>query len=412
MNLPGPIQTSSVVDITAFIASYASPSNVLNPSYLSQSFARIALLKTGCYVLTDSSFYLSNAGGSIHTRTSPQRRRKHPSTLSLPSIVRASSPRSTILRIQREWKDMVKSGVAFDWYHGEPVRRGNTSSHVWIGPLTFRQWYVWHFTFTGVDTRRSSSDGFQNATANPYTNGMYHGRLILPKTYPMHPPRIQLLTPNGRYAVGQDICLSVSSYHPETWQLSMWNIFSIIESLRYHMMTSNVQNEIGTIQPLMSFRQKQLYADQSRRWKLSMRIPGRQVDVRSTNNKRIARNVVCVDHCRMIREGWISDVRSQSIEKNVNTSVPIAQLTLRDDEVIDHHANKSIFSSVVKRRRKLRTSNIAVSRKNSITKTIQRHKKNVSLSEVFYMNGCKLFFSYPWVTVGLLGLLFLILNVV
>jgi ubiquitin-conjugating enzyme E2 J1 len=39
----------------------------------------------------------------------------------------------------------------------------------------------------------------------------------------MKPPDIIVLTPNGRFTVGKKICLSISGFHPETWQPS-WSI--------------------------------------------------------------------------------------------------------------------------------------------------------------------------------------------
>ena len=33
----------------------------------------------------------------------------------------------------------------------------------------------------------------------------------------MKPPNIIFLTPNGRFATNQKICLSISAYHPESW---------------------------------------------------------------------------------------------------------------------------------------------------------------------------------------------------
>ncbi|KAK3889556.1 hypothetical protein Pcinc_006449 [Petrolisthes cinctipes] len=70
--------------------------------------------------------------------------------------------------------------------------------------------FEWHFTVRGpVD---SEFDG-----------GIYHGRIIMPADYPMKPPNIIFLTPNGRFETNKKICLSISGHHPETWQPS-WSI--------------------------------------------------------------------------------------------------------------------------------------------------------------------------------------------
>jgi ubiquitin-conjugating enzyme E2 J1 len=53
--------------------------------------------------------------------------------------------------------------------------------------------------------------------------GIYHGRIILPPEYPMKPPNVIFMTPNGRFELHKKICLSISGYHPETWRPS-WSI--------------------------------------------------------------------------------------------------------------------------------------------------------------------------------------------
>lgn len=63
----------------------------------------------------------------------------------------------------------------------------------------------WHFTIRGPpDTE--------------FEGGVYHGRIVLPPEYPFKPPNIMLLTPNGRFEIRKMICLSISAFHPETWQ--------------------------------------------------------------------------------------------------------------------------------------------------------------------------------------------------
>ncbi|XP_060582791.1 ubiquitin-conjugating enzyme E2 J1-like [Ruditapes philippinarum] len=70
--------------------------------------------------------------------------------------------------------------------------------------------FEWHFTIRGPAD--SEFDG-----------GLYHGRIILPPEYPMKPPSIIILTPNGRFEVNKKICLSISGHHPESWQPS-WSL--------------------------------------------------------------------------------------------------------------------------------------------------------------------------------------------
>lgn len=77
--------------------------------------------------------------------------------------------------------------------------------------------FEWHFTVRGPP----DSD---------FAGGRYHGRITLPPEYPMKPPSIMLLTPNGRFEVGKKICLSMSAHHPETWQPS-WSIRTVLMAL-------------------------------------------------------------------------------------------------------------------------------------------------------------------------------------
>lgn len=66
--------------------------------------------------------------------------------------------------------------------------------------------FEWHFTIRGPpDTE--------------FEGGVYHGRIILPPEYPFRPPDIMFMTPNGRFSTGMKICLTISSYHPEHWQV-------------------------------------------------------------------------------------------------------------------------------------------------------------------------------------------------
>lgn len=77
--------------------------------------------------------------------------------------------------------------------------------------------FEWHFTVRGPpDTA--------------FAQGVYHGRILLPAEYPLKPPEIILLTPNGRFEVGKRICLSVTAHHQETWQPS-WGIRTILTAL-------------------------------------------------------------------------------------------------------------------------------------------------------------------------------------
>ncbi|CAD5169908.1 unnamed protein product [Musa acuminata subsp. malaccensis] len=80
----------------------------------------------------------------------------------------------------------------------------------------------WHFVLEG-------SEG------TPFAGGYYYGKLKFQPDYPYKPPSISLITPNGRFATNKKICLSMSDYHPESWN-PIWSVSSILTGLLSFMM--------------------------------------------------------------------------------------------------------------------------------------------------------------------------------
>ena len=56
------------------------------------------------------------------------------------------------------------------------------------------------------------------------------GKLKFPLDYPWKPPAIMMVSESGRFQTNQRICLSISDYHPESWN-PVWPIRSIIIGL-------------------------------------------------------------------------------------------------------------------------------------------------------------------------------------
>jgi ubiquitin-conjugating enzyme E2 J2 len=75
----------------------------------------------------------------------------------------------------------------------------------------------WHFVLEG-------------AKGTDFEGGLYHGKLVFPPNYPFKPPSISMLTPNGRFAVNTKLCLSITDYHPESWN-PMWSVGTILTGL-------------------------------------------------------------------------------------------------------------------------------------------------------------------------------------
>ena len=53
--------------------------------------------------------------------------------------------------------------------------------------------------------------------SSDYRGGFYMGCVELPEEYPFRPPDIYVFTRNGRFHIGKKICLSLTSFHKESW---------------------------------------------------------------------------------------------------------------------------------------------------------------------------------------------------
>lgn len=75
---------------------------------------------------------------------------------------------------------------------------------------------------------------FRGPPETPYHGGYYVGKLKFPKEYPMKAPAVYMLTPSGRFQINQKICISMSDFHPETWNPA-WSVGTIIVGLQSFM---------------------------------------------------------------------------------------------------------------------------------------------------------------------------------
>ncbi|KAL7918189.1 ubiquitin-conjugating enzyme/RWD-like protein [Trichoderma austrokoningii] len=90
--------------------------------------------------------------------------------------------------------------------------------------------FEWHFTLRGPPN-------------SAYSQGVYHGRIVLPPAYPLRPPSFRFSTPSGRFEANREICLSISGHHEETWQPA-WGIRTALVALRSFMET-DVKGQLG-----------------------------------------------------------------------------------------------------------------------------------------------------------------------
>ena len=122
----------------------------------------------------------------------------------------------SLKRIQKEFQNMIND-PSEDFY-ANPIKD---------------DMFCWHFTIRGPpDTE--------------FEGGLYHGIIKLPMSYPNRPPSIMFLTPNGRFDVNMDVCLSMTQYHKEEWQAA-WTIRSMLEAIIAFFPVKEEHNAIGAL---------------------------------------------------------------------------------------------------------------------------------------------------------------------
>jgi ubiquitin-conjugating enzyme E2 J2 len=80
----------------------------------------------------------------------------------------------------------------------------------------------WHYIVRGPES-------------SPYHGGMYHGKLKFPPEFPFRPPSIYMITPSGRFKTNTRLCLSISDFHPDTWNPA-WSVATILTGLLSFML--------------------------------------------------------------------------------------------------------------------------------------------------------------------------------
>ncbi|KAF2645024.1 ubiquitin-conjugating enzyme E2 6 [Massarina eburnea CBS 473.64] len=106
----------------------------------------------------------------------------------------------------------------------------------------------WHYILTGPpDT--------------PYEGGQYWGSLMFPPDYPFAPPAIRMHTPSGRFQSSTRLCLSISDFHPKSFNPA-WEVSTILTGL-LSFMTSE---EMTTGSVRASEAERKLFAQRTRWW--------------------------------------------------------------------------------------------------------------------------------------------------
>ncbi len=150
-------------------------------------------------------------------RQSTGRKWRH-STICDPNVGDVNTFGSLNAAVKRVMQEMKEMREPTEHYFAAPMEV--RLLQIEFGIIAQDNIFEWHFTVRGPPD-------------SEFEGGLYHGRITLPPEYPMKPPAIMLLTvtmfhrnayllrqPNGRFETNTKICLSVSSYHPESWQPS------------------------------------------------------------------------------------------------------------------------------------------------------------------------------------------------
>ncbi|OAQ96308.1 hypothetical protein LLEC1_00156, partial [Akanthomyces lecanii] len=123
----------------------------------------------------------------------------------------------------------------------EAVEISNSPSRDYAAHPLETDLFEWHFTLRGPPN-------------SVYSEGLYHGRIVLPPTYPLRPPMFRFATPNGRFEANREICLSISGHHEETWQPA-WGVRTALVALRVFMETE-ARGQLGGLETTDDVRQR------------------------------------------------------------------------------------------------------------------------------------------------------------
>ncbi|KHJ31608.1 putative ubiquitin-conjugating enzyme [Erysiphe necator] len=151
------------------------------------------------------------------------------------SLKYARSP--TIKRILHEAAELAQSPSPD--FHAAPVNDADL--------------FDWHFTIRGPPS-------------SVFESGIYHGRILLPPTYPLRPPSFRFLNSSGRFEVNREICLSISGHHEETW-MPAWGVRTALVALRSFMET-DPKGQLGGLECTATEREK--FARESVSWVCSV----------------------------------------------------------------------------------------------------------------------------------------------
>ncbi|KAJ8977923.1 hypothetical protein NQ317_002897 [Molorchus minor] len=146
----------------------------------------------------------------------------------------------------------------------------------------------WHYVVCGPEN-------------SPYEGGYYHGKLVFPREFPFKPPSIYMITPNGRFKTNKKLCLSISDFHPDTWNPA-WSVSTILTGLLSFML--EISPTLGSMET--SDYDKWQFAYQSLEFNLKDKqfcelFPDTVLAIQADIAKRSATQNVAVENQRSIQ---------------------------------------------------------------------------------------------------------------
>ena len=193
--------------------------------------------------------------------------------------------------------------------------------------------FCWHFTIRGPpDTE--------------FEGGLYHGIIKLPMSYPNRPPNIMFLTPNGRFDINMDVCLSMTKYHKEEWQAA-WTIRSMLEAIIAFFPVREDHDAIGALES--SVENRKYYAKQSLKYKCDICGPIAKLlkpiekisnNNNNNDNKNEAKNE---NENENINNENKNNSNNNNIDKNNNKNIKNVPNNIKKD--IDSSSNSSLSSN-------------------------------------------------------------------
>ncbi|PWN38652.1 UBC-like protein [Ceraceosorus guamensis] len=99
----------------------------------------------------------------------------------------------------------------------------------------------------------------------PYAGGEYWGVLLFPADYPFKPPGIKMYTPSGRFQINTKICMSMSDFHPGSWNPA-WSVSTILTGLLSFMVSESPSEATTTGSMTATSSDRAKFASLSHKW--------------------------------------------------------------------------------------------------------------------------------------------------